>query len=92
MAARIDALACPAYFAGRKTSVELVADRATGRLLGGTVTGEQDAAGRIGIVATALAARMRVEDFQQLDLAYAPPFAPVWDPLLMAAQQLVKQL
>jgi NADPH-dependent 2,4-dienoyl-CoA reductase/sulfur reductase-like enzyme len=90
--ARIDALARPVYFQGRKTTVELVADRASGRLLGGTVIGEQDAAGRIGIVATALAARMRVEDLQQLDLAYAPPFAPVWDPLLVAAQQLVKQL
>jgi hypothetical protein len=33
-----------------------------------------------------------VEEFEQLDLAYSPPFAPVWDPLLIAAQQLRKQL
>jgi hypothetical protein len=33
-----------------------------------------------------------VEDFQQLDLAYSPPFATVWDPLLIAAQQLTKML
>ena len=42
--------------------------------------------------AAALQARMRVEDFEQLDLAYTPPFATVWDPLLIAAQQLMKQL
>jgi hypothetical protein len=35
---------------------------------------------------------MRVDEFEQLDLAYSPPFAPVWDPILIAAQQLMKQL
>jgi len=35
---------------------------------------------------------MRVEDFEQLDLAYSPPFGTVWDPLLIAAQQLMKGL
>jgi hypothetical protein len=31
---------------------------------------------------------MRVDDLEMLDLCYAPPFAPVWDPVLIAAQQL----
>jgi hypothetical protein len=35
---------------------------------------------------------MRVEQFEQLDLAYSPPFATVWDPLLIAAQQLMKEM
>jgi hypothetical protein len=61
-------------------------------LLGGSVIGEQDAAGRIDVIAAALHSRLRVEDFEQLDLAYSPPFAPVWDPLLIAAQQLMKEL
>ena len=91
VAARIEAKSRPGYFEGRKTSVELIADRATHRLLGGTVIGEQDAAGRINVIAAALQARMRVEEFEQLDLAYSPPFATVWDPLLIAAQQLVRK-
>jgi len=33
---------------------------------------------------------MRIDDFEHLDLAYAPPYANVWDPLLIAAQQLKK--
>ncbi len=86
--ARIEARAKPTYFGGRPTTVELVADRATGRLLGATILGEQGVAGRINVVATALQAKMTVEEFEGLDLAYAPPFAPVWDPLLIAAQQL----
>jgi NADPH-dependent 2,4-dienoyl-CoA reductase/sulfur reductase-like enzyme len=80
------------YFWGKQSTVELVADRRSGRLLGGLVLGEQGAAGRINTIAAALSARMRLEDFAQLDLAYAPPYAQVWDPLLIAAQQLLHQL
>ena len=92
VAARIEALSRPRYYQGVKTTVELVADRISRRLLGGCVIGEDGAAGRINVVATALQARLRVDEFEQLDLAYAPPFAPVWDPLLVAAQQLIKEL
>ena len=90
--ARIEGPARPRYFQGTKTVVELVADRATGRLIGGSVIGEEGAAGRINVIAAALHNRMRVDDFEQLDLAYSPPFSPVWDPLLIAAQQLKKEL
>jgi len=71
---------------------ELVAERRTGRLLGGSVIGQDGAAQRIGVIAAAVTSRMRLEDFEHLDLAYAPPFAPVWDPLLIAAQQLRKMV
>jgi hypothetical protein len=54
------------------TAVELISDRATRRLLGGVVTGEQDVAGRIYVIAMALQNRMLAEDFERL--AYAPPF------------------
>ena len=58
------------------------------KLLGGSVIGEDGAAGRINVIATALQSGLRVDEFEQLDLAYSPPFATVWDPLLIAAQQL----
>jgi NADPH-dependent 2,4-dienoyl-CoA reductase/sulfur reductase-like enzyme len=90
--ARIDAYSRPRYFWGKPTTVELVADRQSGRLLGGTVIGEEGAAGRIDVIAAALHNRMRADEFEQMDLAYAPPFAPVWDPLLVCAQQLLKNL
>ncbi|MBM3745290.1 MAG: hypothetical protein FJW34_05795 [Acidobacteria bacterium] len=88
----IEALDKRRYFGGRLTGVGLVGDRRSGRLLGGTVLGEEEAALRINVIAAALSRQMHVEEFQHLDLAYAPPFAPVWDPLLIAAQQLVKLL
>jgi NADPH-dependent 2,4-dienoyl-CoA reductase/sulfur reductase-like enzyme len=92
VAARIEAPVRPRYLASAQTVVDLVADRASRRLLGGSVIGEEGAAGRIDVIAAALQSRLRVDDFEQLDLAYSPPFAPVWDPLLIAAQQLIKEL
>jgi NADPH-dependent 2,4-dienoyl-CoA reductase/sulfur reductase-like enzyme len=92
VSARIEANSRPRYYHGMKTTVELVADRMTRRLVGGSVIGEDGAAGRINVIATALQTRMRVDEFEQLDLAYSPPFAPVWDPILIAAQQLMKAL
>ena len=89
-AARITAPSRAGYFDGRPLTVELVADTSSRRLLGGSVWGEEGVEGRINVVATALQNRMQVADLEQLDLAYAPPFATVWDPVLIAAQQLSK--
>ena len=71
-------------------SVQLVGDKRTGRLLGAQMLGKEGAAHRINAPAVALHAKMSVEEFSQSDLAYAPPFGPSWDPLLTAANQLVK--
>ena len=56
LAVQVEAKSKPGYFGGSKTSVELVADRTTHKLLGGSVVGEDGAAGRINVVATALQA------------------------------------
>ena len=73
-------------------SVQLVGDKRSGRLLGAQMVGKEGAAHRINAPAVALHAKMSVEEFSQSDLAYAPPFGPSWDPLLTAANQLVKAL
>jgi NADPH-dependent 2,4-dienoyl-CoA reductase/sulfur reductase-like enzyme len=72
--------------------VHLVADRKTGKLLGGNMVGKEGAAHRIDALAVALHAGMTVQEFFQCDMAYAPPFSPVWDPMLTAANQLLKRL
>jgi CoA-dependent NAD(P)H sulfur oxidoreductase len=72
--------------------VNLVGDRNTGRLLGAALVGKEGAAHRIDAVAVALHAGMTAEEFVQCDLAYAPPFSPVWDPLLTATNQLLKRI
>jgi NADPH-dependent 2,4-dienoyl-CoA reductase/sulfur reductase-like enzyme len=76
------------YPGGAETTVTLTADRASGRLLGGALVGEDRAAIRIDTLATALEADLTVGELERLDLAYAPPFSPVWDPVLVAAKVL----
>jgi NADPH-dependent 2,4-dienoyl-CoA reductase/sulfur reductase-like enzyme len=89
---RIEAPDRSRYMGSDPTWVELVADRNTTRLLGGSVIGKRGVAGRINVLAAAITAGMTTEQFAQLDLAYTPPVAPVWDPLLVAANQLRRAL
>ncbi|SHN44150.1 FAD-dependent oxidoreductase [Cryptosporangium aurantiacum] len=75
------------YYPGADTvTVKLVAERGTGRLLGGQIVGGNGAAKRIDVVAVALWNHMTVDEMTGLDLGYAPPFSPVWDPVLVAAR------
>jgi NADPH-dependent 2,4-dienoyl-CoA reductase/sulfur reductase-like enzyme len=76
------------YPDGSPISIEMVADRESGRLLGASMVGREGVAKRIDSVATALHAGMTVAEVETLDLAYAPPFSPVWDPVLTAAKVL----
>jgi len=61
-----------------------------GRLLGGQLAGREGAAKRIDVLATALYARLTVADLAALDLSYAPPFAPVYDPVLAVAAKAAR--
>ena len=73
-------------------TVVMVADRSTRRLLGAQIVGAEDAALRIDVAATALAANLTIDDVVMLDLAYAPPFSSVWSPIQVAARAAVKAL
>lgn len=68
-------------------TVKMLAERRTGRLLGVQIVGREGAGKRVDIAAVALTAGMTVEQMTALDLGYAPPFSPVWDPILVAARK-----
>jgi NADPH-dependent 2,4-dienoyl-CoA reductase/sulfur reductase-like enzyme len=76
------------YPGGDATTVTLIGDRTSGRVLGGAIAGRDRAAVRIDTLATAIEADMTVAELERLDLGYAPPFSPVWDPILVAAKVL----
>jgi NADPH-dependent 2,4-dienoyl-CoA reductase/sulfur reductase-like enzyme len=71
-------------------AVQLVHDEVTRRLLGGQIVGGAGAGKRIDTIATALWAGLEVDELVDLDLAYAPPFAPVWDPVNTAARRAAR--
>ncbi len=73
-------------------TVKLLAERRSGRLLGGQIVGRENSGKRVDVLATALWNGMDVEDVSGMDLSYAPPFSPVWDPVLIAARKLSEKL
>ncbi len=70
--------------------VKLVWRPDDGQVLGGQIAGPLQEAKRIDVLATAVHQGLTLEDLQRLDLSYAPPFAPVWDPILVAANVAAK--
>ncbi|GGT18673.1 FAD-dependent oxidoreductase [Streptomyces purpureus] len=88
--ATVESTSRAGYFPGAAPmTVKMIAERRTGRLLGVQIVGREGAAKRVDIAAVALTAGMTVEQMTALDLGYAPPFSPVWDPVLVAARKAV---
>lgn len=78
------------YYPGAaEMTVKMLAERRTGRLLGVQIVGGAGSAKRVDVAAVALTAGMTVDQIVSLDLGYAPPFSPVWDPVLVAARKAV---
>ena len=90
--ATVKAPARARYLGGEDILVKLIGGRSSGRLLGAQMVGPEGVAKRIDVLAAALHARLTAEQIYQLDLSYAPPFSTVWDPVLIAARQLMHAL
>jgi len=99
-AAGIDAVASlttkgdkASYYPGRHDSmICLILDKKSGRLVGAQGIGSETIAGRINVFATAITCKMTLSQISELDLVYAPPVAPVYDPILIAASQAIKAI
>jgi NADPH-dependent 2,4-dienoyl-CoA reductase/sulfur reductase-like enzyme len=73
-----------AYYPGTKPlHMKTISDRASGRLLGSQVIGEEGVDKRIDVLATAIYHRMPLDELLQLDFAYAPPYSGARDPVVI---------
>jgi NADPH-dependent 2,4-dienoyl-CoA reductase/sulfur reductase-like enzyme len=80
---------CPA---SRPIKVKLTIRADNRKVIGGEIIGSDLAAHRINTLAAAVTAGMTVEDLAYLDTGYAPPFSPVWDPVIAAAQGFIRRM
>jgi NADPH-dependent 2,4-dienoyl-CoA reductase/sulfur reductase-like enzyme len=93
VAATIESTTRAGYFPGASPiKVKVVAARDDGTIVGGQIVGEEGAGKRIDVLATAIWNQMTVEEVAGLDLSYAPPVSPVWDPVLVAARKVADML
>ncbi|HWD45598.1 MAG TPA: FAD-dependent oxidoreductase [Actinomycetota bacterium] len=91
--AAVDSTTRAGYFPGAAPiRTKVLAERRSGRLLGAQIVGKEGAAKRIDVFATALWNGMTVDAMVNMDLSYAPPFSPVWDPVLIATRKLSEQV
>jgi NADPH-dependent 2,4-dienoyl-CoA reductase/sulfur reductase-like enzyme len=81
-----------AYPDPKDITVRLVFEKKTGRILGAQMAGGEGVAKRLDVIVAALYSNWTIEDLASLDLSYAPPFAPVWDPILVCANVAKKKI
>ncbi len=82
----------PYYPGGKDLTVKLLADPKDGRLLGAQLVGEEGATLRANFASMAGHLGLTVQEFEQIETCYSPPLAPVWDPVTIAAQALLRKL
>jgi NADPH-dependent 2,4-dienoyl-CoA reductase/sulfur reductase-like enzyme len=93
VAATIESTTRAGYYPGAAPiTVKVVAERPGGRIIGAQIVGSEGAGKRIDVVATAIWNRMTVDEVASVDLSYAPPYSPVWDPVLVAARKAADAL
>ncbi len=81
------------YYPGSELiNVKLTIRSDNRKVIGGEIIGTDSAALRINTIAAAVTAGMTVEDLAYLDTGYSPPFSPVWDPVVAAAQSFVRRV
>ncbi len=75
------------YYPGSSPITSLViVSKKDRRILGAQLAGKPESVKRIDVYTTAIHNNMTIDQVFQLDLAYAPPFSPVYDPVLMTAR------
>lgn len=89
----VDSTTRAGYYPGAAPiKTKIIAECRTGKLLGAQIVGAENAAKRIDALAIALWNEMTVEEMAGLDLSYAPPYSPVWDPILIAARKAAEAI
>jgi NADPH-dependent 2,4-dienoyl-CoA reductase/sulfur reductase-like enzyme len=89
----VEATSRAGYFPGAEdVTARILAERGSGRIIGGQIMGADRIGKRIDTVAAAITGGLTAEDLLELDLAYAPPVSPLWDPFQVAAREAVSGL
>lgn len=78
--------------ANAKLHLTLIADKRSKRLLGANIFGEDGAVLRANTLGVAIQQHLTIDQLARLDLIYTPPYSPLWDPILIAANQIGKRL
>ena len=80
------------YYPGEETvKIKLIVNKEDHQLLGGQAFGV-GAFWRVNVISLGLRARMTVEEFSRMELAYTPPLSPSYDALQKACDFVLRRL
>ncbi|MBI1388742.1 MAG: dehydrogenase [bacterium] len=83
----------PGYMPGaERIAIKLIASKSNRRILGAEVWGAGQVDKAIDTIATAIYFKATADDLRQLDLAYAPPFAPALGNVIVAGNVMQNKL
>lgn len=71
--------------------LKILVEKGSWRVIGAQAVGMGDVAKRIDVLSTAIQARMTIDQLSNIDLAYAPPYAPALDPVITAANVAINK-
>lgn len=80
------------YPGGKDLTVKLLGNPENGKLIGAQIVGEEGATLRGNFASMAAHLGLTVQQFSEIETCYSPPLAPVWDPVTIAAQALVRKM
>ena len=81
------------YYPGSGTfATKLIADRASHRILGIQVVGEGAVDKMVDIAVAAISMKAKLEDLENCDFSYAPPFSTAIHPFALTVQMLLNKL
>jgi len=75
-----------------EVTAKLLCNSKDRRLIGAQIVGEENASWRANFASLAMHEKLVVHEFRRMETCYAPPLAPIWDPLTLAARALERKL
>jgi NADPH-dependent 2,4-dienoyl-CoA reductase/sulfur reductase-like enzyme len=88
----VEAATQPGYMGQERVTIKIIYRLDDLRLVGCQLLGREGAvAGRLNVAATAITGGMTLPEIEQLDLAYSPALAPLYEPLLIAAHNALRR-
>jgi len=79
------------YYPGAKDiHIKVIADENSKKILGAQIVGEEEVLGRIDMMAAAIMKGFTIEDTFFIEMGYLPAISRVWDPVIVAIRQLMK--
>jgi len=80
------------YPGGLPIRIKILVEKETERIIGGQIVGGEEVTQRINALSFAIQKQMTVREMAKADTCYAPPVNETWEPMVLAAEMMLRRL